>query len=281
MPKISDHDRAQYLEKIKNYDASIEACLDNEKEILNAIKNAPEDSASMRLSLVDVMLNLSSYHLAKSALKNKNEDALNEARKSVYKSVIYLEQIIGNRIDAPFSEYEKELEQIAFFSSEQRYYLVRKMGLAIHLLENAFGENTKWKWTFVDLEGRYAAAVKNLINLKTVVSNTDPHSPDYAPTVYHLRLVKKLLMQAADRYHDRYDLSTHRVNDFEMGICFLHAFHRILVILGDREEASAVKRKLDIWEAKLNNDIQRAPPPPPPRAIAHIKRGKTEERKWR
>jgi hypothetical protein len=264
MSKISNQDRAQYLEKIKDYNRSIDLCLAKEKEILNTIKNNPEDSAFERLSLVDTMLNLGSCYLAQngvslSVLKLKDEDALNEARKSLYKSVIYLEQIVGSLIDAPFSEYEEKLERIAFLSSEQRYYLVRKMGLALNLLENAFGDNSKWKWAFVDLEGRYAAAVKNTINLKTVVSNMDPRSPNYAPTVYHLRLVKKLLTQAADRYRDRYELSTNRINDFEMGIRFLYALRRILLVFGDRKEAWTVKRKLDIWEAKLNKDNQRDP----------------------
>jgi hypothetical protein len=262
MSKISSLDRAQYLEKIKRYHAPIETYLNKEKEILAAIKQDPEGSALNRLSLVGVMLNLSSYYLAQngisqSVLKIRNEDALNEGRKSVYKSVIYLEQIVTSMVDAPFSEYEKELERIASLSSGDRYYLVRKMGLAIHLLENAFGENSKWKWAFVDLEGRYAAAAKNIIDLKSVVSNIDPRSPNYAPTVYHLRLVKKLLMQAADRYRDRYELSTNRVNDFEMGIRFLHALRRLLMIFQDQEEAWTVRRKLDIWETKLNKDLLR------------------------
>ncbi|MDR0401108.1 MAG: hypothetical protein LBH51_09230 [Treponema sp.] len=264
MSKISSQDRALYLEKIKKYHDSIEMYLDKEKEILAAIKQDTEDSALKRLSLVEVMLNLCSYYLAQngisqSVLKVKNEDALNECRKSIYKSVIYLEQIVTSMVDAPFSEYEKELERLAPLSPGDRYYLVRKMGLTIHLLENAFGENSKWKWAFVDLEGRYAAAAKNLIDLKTVISNTDPRSPNYAPTVYHLRLVKKLLMQAADRYRDRYELSTNRVNDFEMGIRFLHALHWILEIFQDREEAWTVSRKLDTWELKLSRDLQRDP----------------------
>jgi hypothetical protein len=262
MLKVSSQDRARYLEKIEKYNASIEAYLNKEKEILNAIKNALGNSAPEGLSLVDIMLNIGSCYLTQNGislavLKTKDEDALNEARKSIYKSVVYLEQIVSGLIDAPFSEYEKHSEQIDFLSPEQRYCLVRKMGLAIHLLEKAFGENSKWKWAFVDLEGRCAAAAKNMINLKAAVSNRDPRSPNYAPTLYHLRLVKKLLMQAADRYRNRYELSTRRANDFEMAIRFLHALHRLLLMLGDREEAWTVKRKLDIWETKLDKDTRR------------------------
>jgi hypothetical protein len=262
MAKISNQERIQYLEKIKKYRAFIDACGDREKETLRAIQRDPEDSTFKRLSLVEEMLNLTSYYIiengiSQSVLKTRNEDALNEGRKSVYKSVIYLEQIVTGLVDAPYSEYEKDVEQIAFLNAQQRYLLIRKMGLAIHLLENAYGENTKWKWAFVELEGRYAALAKNIIDLKNATANMDPRSPNYAPTVYHMRLVKKLLSQAADRYRERYELSTNRIGDFETGILFLTSLRRIHILLRDNGEASAVKRKLDIWETKLKNDKQR------------------------
>jgi hypothetical protein len=264
MAKISNQERTQYLEKTKKYRVFIDACIDREKEILKVIQQDPEDSTFKRLSLVEEMLNLTSYYIiengiSRSVLKTRNEDALNEGRKSVYKSVIYLEQIVTGLVDAPYSEYEGQVEQIAFLNAQQRYLLIRKMGLAITLLENAYGENTKWKWAFVELEGRYAALAKNIIDLRNAIANTDPRSPNYAPTVYHLRLVKKLLTQAADRYRERYELSTNRIGDFETGILFLVALRRIHLLLRDNEEASAVKRKLDIWEAKLKNDKQREP----------------------
>jgi hypothetical protein len=265
MSKISSLDRAQYLEKTGPYQAFIEAGLAKEKELLNTIKTDPPGAAFKRLALADTALNLGSCYIAQngisqSVLKIKNEDALNEARKSVYKGVIYLEQVVTGLVDAPFSEYEEKLEEIAGLSSEHRYHLARKTGLAIRLLEDAFGENSKWKWAFVDLEGRFTAAAKNMLDLKKIAANTDPRSPDYAPTVYHLRLVKKLLMRAADRYRERYELSTNRVNDFETGIRFLYALRRLLLIYRDRDEAWTVRRKLDIWESKLNNDMQREPP---------------------
>jgi hypothetical protein len=264
MAKISNQERIQYLEKIKRYRGFIDASLGAEKEALKEIQQNPEGMAFKRLNLAGEMLNLTSYYIAvngisQAMLKIKNEDALNEGRKSVYKSVIYLEQIVTSMVDAPYSEYEEKVEQIASLNAARRYLLIRKMGLTIHLLENAYGENTKWKWAFVELEGRYAAVAKNIIDLRNALGNTDPRSPYYAPTVYHLRLIKKLLMQAADRYRERYELSTNRINDFEGGIMFLYALRRIHILLGDREEAVAVKRKIDIWETKLKKDKQREP----------------------
>ncbi|MDR1904371.1 MAG: hypothetical protein LBQ88_19070 [Treponema sp.] len=262
MAKISTEDKNQYKEKIKTFNETIEAILKREKTILMAVKQDPANAAFKRLALVDEMLNLTSYYIilngvSQSMLKVKNEDALNEGRKSLYKCVIYLEEIVSNLLDASYTDYEEKLVLIESVNAERRYFLIRKMGFTLQLLENAYGDNTKWRWAFVELEGRFATVAKNIFNLKAATANTDPRSPDYEPTVYHLRLIKKLLMQAADRYREKYELSTNRIDDFKAGIHFLNALRRIHVLMGEREEAEIVKKKLDIWSTKLETDMKR------------------------
>jgi hypothetical protein len=261
MAKISNEQRHQYFERIKPYKETVDTILKREQTILAAIKKDPA-AAFKRLTLVDEMLNLTSNYIiingvSQSVLKVKNEDSLNDGRKSLYKSVIYLEEIVSNLVDAPFSDYEEKLADIESVDAARRYLLVRKMGLAIEVLENAYGDNTKWKWSFVELEGRFAAVAKNIIDLRNAVANTDPRSPNYEPTLYHLRLIKKLLMQAADRYREKYELSTNRIDDFKQGIVFLSALRRLHIILGDREEAETVKKKFDIWSMKLESDTKK------------------------
>jgi len=190
-------------------------------------------------------------------LKQRSEEALNDGRKTLYKAVIYFEEVVSPLVDAPFSDYEERLAEIDAIDAHKRYNLVRKTGLALQLLEAAYGDNTKWKWAFVELEGRFAAVAKNIMNLKTAVANTDPGSPDYEPTMYHLRMIKKLLMQAADRYREKYELSTNRNDDFKMGIHFLNALRRIHALLGERLEAETLKKKADIWSSKLEMDQKR------------------------
>jgi hypothetical protein len=205
MAKISNMERLRYMERVKDYRQTIEELLLREKETVILIRQESEGAGLKRLDLVDAMLNLVSNYMvingiSQAVLGIKNEDALNDARKSLYKGVIYLEEVVSNCVDAPFSEYEGRLEEIATVSAAQRYLLIRKMGLAIQLLENAYGDNSKWRWSFVELEGRFAAVAKNSMNLRKAVANTDPRSPDYEPTVYHLRLIKILMTQAANRY---------------------------------------------------------------------------------
>ncbi|MDR2210324.1 MAG: hypothetical protein LBO65_02495 [Spirochaetaceae bacterium] len=262
MAKISIEERQQYQEKIKPYRDKIVEIAGREKNLLLGIQKEPANTAFRRLTLVDEMLNLASFQIvislvSQTRLKVKEENALNDGRKSLYKSIIYLEEVVSNYVDVPFSDYEEKLAEIASLTAAKRYNLVRKMGLAINLLENAYGDNTKWRWSFVEMEGRFAAAAKNIMDLKTAVVNTDPRSPDYEPTVYHLRMIKKLLNQAADRYREKYELSTNRIDDFKQGINFLGALRRLLMLLGDRDEAETVKKKLEIWSQKLEADIKR------------------------
>jgi hypothetical protein len=262
MAKISDRERDKYQERVKPYKTAIHEILEREQKELLLIKSEPETAALKRLDLVEDMLNVTSNYIIMSGvslavLKVKNEDALNDARKALYKSIIYLGDIVSNFIDAPFADYEEKLAEIESLNAQGRYLLARKMGLTVELLENAYGDNTKWRWAFVELEGRYATVVKNLMNLRSAVANTDPRSPDYEPTVFHLRLIKKLLMQSADRYREKYELSTSRIDDFKQGITFLSSLRRLHVMLGDRDEAEIIKKKLDIWTAKLDADTRK------------------------
>jgi hypothetical protein len=250
------------IEQTGSYRAVIESILKQEQETLRTITNNDPIAASKRLGLADSMLNLASNYIVidgviQSALKLKYEDSLNAARKAMYKSIIYMEDVVSNYVDAPYSDYEDKLKVIEDITPAQRYLLVRKMGFAVYLLENAYGDNTKWKWSFVEMEGRYAAVAKNIINLKDIMANSDFESEHYESTVRHLALAKKLLGQAADRYRQKYELSTNRIDDFRLGINFLSALRRLCIVTGDQNEAVMTKKKLDIWTAKLEKDSEK------------------------
>ena len=260
MAKDSDLDRQNYHdERIIPYKTAIKSILKQEEETLSIIGQGAPGAALRRLTLTENMLSLASNYLVLSGvslsiLKQRNEEALNEARKTLYKAVIYMEEVVSSLLDAPYSDYEDKLAEIKMVDARRRYYLVRKTGLTIELLKNAYGNNTKWRWSFVELEGRYATVTKNMMNLKTAMTNTDPGSPDYEPTMYHLALIKKLFLYTADQYRKKYELSTNQFDDFGKGIQFLNSLRRIHVLLGERDEAETVKKKVDIWTVKLEAD---------------------------
>jgi hypothetical protein len=132
--------------------------------------------------------------------------------------------------------------------------LVCKLGLTLDLLIQAYGDNSKWKWTFVELEGRFATTAKNIMDLRNIMVYRDFESPYYESTIHHIRLIKELLSHAASRYRDKYELNTAAIPDFKMGISFLSALRRMHIVLAENEDAEALKKKLAIWKTKLDAD---------------------------
>ncbi|MGP1594189.1 MAG: hypothetical protein ACTTH8_02970 [Treponema sp.] len=250
-------------EKALYYQEEINQILEQEKTIASMIVKDPDGSMYKKIMLADEMiylvtLYLAKYQLAASFSAGKAEGLLNDARKALYKVIICLEEIVTNLIDAPFSEYEDKVEKIKHVPQKHRYYLVRKLGLALDLVMRAYGTNSKWKWSFVELQGRFAVVSKNILDLKdTASSGLDPRSPDYETTMFHVRLVKRLLMQAADKYREKYEMATSSLDDFRLAIQYLSALYRIHIILNERNAAEEVKKKIDIWSDKMEKDTQR------------------------
>jgi hypothetical protein len=263
MKKPSDEARRRYTEYIQDYKNGIEATLNKEKTVKEVIARNPAGASYQKLALAEENLNIVASYLLMSSLSMsflgvKNEAFLNEGRKCIYKAIIYLEEIVSAYVDAPFSDYEQGLEAITAFSDESRYNLVRKMGFTIDSLKEWYGDNSKWKWSFVDLEGRFAAVAKNMLNLRTFIAGMDPRSEGYSARIAHLAMAREVLQQAADRYREKYELSTQRIDDIKAAINFLSAVRRLHIVLGESDQADVVKKKSDIWRSKMENDLKKA-----------------------
>ena len=260
MAKISEETRQQLGDAVQPYQKQIDATLAKEKTMLTVMHNDTTGQAYKKLLLCEDMINVSSLYMAENSLslkilEVKNNDALNESRKVIYKAIIYLEEIVTNMIDVSYTELSDHLSQIENIPVTKRYQIIQKLGLAIQLLKTAFGENSKWKWSFVELEGRFAAVAKNLIDMKKAVKDYfDPRSFDYESTVLYIRLIGKQLDNAANGYRDRYELSTRRIDDMRNSIKFLLARHKLCIAVGDRNGAEDVKKKAVVWNEKMEAD---------------------------
>ena len=259
--KISEEDKTLYLQKKNACQKIMDEIKGKETNLLLMVRDYPEEAPIAHLALANEMLNLTLCQLKIDNISNthlgtQNEEALAEGRKNIVKSLGYLENVVTDFVDAPFSEYEDNLVKIASFDESQRFHLVEKMGKTIGQLKEAYGNQSKWKWSFVELDGRFAAVAKNILDLKKAVENTDPRSPYYEPTVRHLQTVKELLTRAAERYREKYEMSTNQIDDFRKGINFLRSLFRIHTLTGRKDEAAEVKKKHAIWAAKLETDIK-------------------------
>jgi len=269
--KISAEARKRYAERIREYKLAVDQIEGRVRQLetsLHGLPKFPQEDADpealrqaglARFRLAEECLNLVSYYclmnaLSVSLLIIRNEGYLNEARKCCYKSIISLEQTVSPLVDAAFSEYEAGVESLGELSDRVKGAYLRKLGFAIDSVAEGYGANTKWKWSFVELEGRYAVVAKNLLNLKTFLSQQDPRLEGYAERQAHMALARRLLQQSADRYREKYELSTQRLDDIKQATLFLSALRRLAALLGEVEEAEVIKRKIDIWKAKMEDD---------------------------
>ncbi|MBO4706260.1 MAG: hypothetical protein J5647_11035 [Spirochaetaceae bacterium] len=260
MAKITAESREIFNEKMQPYKELVQQAFDKEKEILNLITKDSSGVGYKKLLLAEQMIYIATLYLiinnlSVTILDTKNTDALNDSRKTLYKAIIYLEEIVTDMIDAPFVDYEEKLAEISNTPLEKRYYIVRKLGLAIRLVIDAYGDNTKWKWSFVELEGRFATVTKNLFDMKDGLKvYFDPRATDFDNTVYYVRLIKKLLDKSATGYRDKYELSTKRQDDMRLGINYLLALRRLDILLNEKDEAEELKKKIIVWKTKLEKD---------------------------
>lgn len=260
MAKISEETRLHFNEAIQPYKDRIVQTLEKEKTMLNAMHPGDRDLNFKKLTLCEDMIYVSSLYIAQNSLSMKlmevkNNDALNEARKILYKAIIYLEDVVTNFIDVSYTELSENQDTIKIVNIEKRYLIVRKLGLAIRMVKDSFGDNSKWKWSFVELEGRFTTVTKNLIDMREASKDYfDPRSGNYETTVLFIRLIIKLLNAAATGYRDRYELSTRRIDDMRDAIKYLLALRRLYVMLGNSEQAEEVKKKAVVWKDKMDAD---------------------------
>lgn len=262
MAKISEETRLHFNETILPYKSKITAVLQKEKTMLNGMHKGDIDYENKKLLLCEDMIYIATLYMAQNSLslklmEVKNNDALNDARKILYKAIIYLEDIVTNMIDCSFSDLFPYYEKIKSISISRRYMIIRKLGLSIAMLKDAFGDNSKWKWSFVELEGRFTTVAKNLIDMKSAVKDYfDPNSNDYETTVLYIRLITKLLNDSANAYRDKYELSTRRIDDMRNGIKYLLSLRKLHISLGNVDSAEEIKKKAVVWKDKMDADAK-------------------------
>ncbi len=262
MGKITQEQRNRYFEIVKEYRKTIEAGVAKERTLLDLLAKDDSAAAYKRLVLAETALDLSSWYilvstLSVSMLGIKNEDYLLEGRKTLVRALKYLEDTVTATLDGPYSDYEERLAEIKDFDAASRFKLIRKFGFAIQSLEDAFGENSKYGWSFLEIWGKYGALAKNLVDLRSAVTDLGFDSPIRPIVMGHLAIVKQTLQRCADKYREQYEIYTHKPQDFRQAIVYLSALRRLYMNLGERDEAETTKKKMDVWNAKLEAESKR------------------------
>lgn len=260
MAKITPEMRTQYNTEAKEYQDKIAESLKKEVATKATITANSTDTAYKKIDLAQLMIYVSSLYMAQNELSIKilgvkNNDVLNDARKILYKAIIYLEEVVTNIIDMPYSELIKNYNTYPNYSLKKRLELMKKLGFNINALEAAFGDNSKWKWSFVEIKGRYTVVLKNFVDMRVVQkAYFDPSNTEYEDAITYMRLVTKHIDAASKDYRDKYELSTRRLDDMKDAIRFLYSRYRVAIAINDSKTAEEVKKKAAIWKDKMLAD---------------------------
>ncbi|HAO30225.1 MAG TPA: hypothetical protein DCQ43_02640, partial [Treponema sp.] len=107
MAKISDESRLEFNTKSKPIKAEIDEMLKKEKEIVSIMKRDTGGVEYKKLLLAEQMIYVATLYIQINALSvhimdTRNNDMLNDARKILYKAIIYLEEIVSTTVDCPY-----------------------------------------------------------------------------------------------------------------------------------------------------------------------------------
>lgn len=260
MAAITKEMREDYAASCKEYQARIKKALETEKTLSLQAKTDAVNAPYKKIALCELMIQIASLYMAQNSLSLsimnvRNNDMLNDARKILYKAIIYLEEIVTNIIDMPYADLAKNYESIKNFSVKERYNLITKLGFLIDCLEDAFGDNSKWKWSFVELKGRYAVVSKNFIDMRAAAkAYLDPGNADYETVTLYIRKLISCIDTTATGYRDKYEISTKRIDDMKNAIRFLLARNKLAIALNDSKGAEEAKSKAVVWNNRLKSD---------------------------
>jgi len=260
MGKISPAQKAEFAEKSKELKDNIDEINKKVQEIQkDIIKNRNNAANYKKLLIANLQMNVIAMYLKISRLSMqimgiKNEAYLERARKLTYKFISVLEEIVGNQVDVPLTEMSEQLETISEIDDVKRLKLIKKIGETVNNVEERFGPNSKWKWSFVDLDARAAVLCKNLTDFKRIQANHDPRIDGFPERNELLAYVKEYLRKAADRLREKYEMASNEAIDMKSAIRLLSALARIAVLSSDSDSLSNLKKNIKIWEEKLEQD---------------------------
>nr|HPO49326.1 hypothetical protein [Spirochaetota bacterium] len=181
----------------------------------------------------------------------KNTAYLEKARQLLYEAIMSIEKVVTNFLDVPFADYADQINKIANIVDSERLALVKKIGYCIDIVKENFGENTKWKWSFIEIEGRMSVVTKNIFDLRRFQKLDDPREAGFRERREHLSIIQKLLSNSSNGYREKFELSTKDLEDLKKAIDFQKSLLRINQLLGDNEKIENCKKQIEVWNTLL------------------------------
>ena len=263
---ITKVQKATYNDEIKPLKAQSDEIEKKIREITLKKKSNPKLEPYYNLEIIaylfktiDIYIRMS--NLSVNILGIKNNKSLDLAKSNFSKILQLMKEIVGDDVDRDsLKENEEYLERINRLNPRHLYDLAIKIDDTLNNLKNSMGEESKWKWFFVELQAKVAVIARNLINFSDILKYRDPREEFFRTRIEHLRFAKDLLEEAAKQYRTKYELSSKSREDLKKSIDILEALRKIHITMGEANEAEKLKTIIDAARLNLEADDKKQNP---------------------
>jgi hypothetical protein len=201
------------------------------------------------LRLMNTCLNIN--ELSTHILKLKSEIYLNIARKEAYSVISAMEKVVGADFENGLDENRELLDSITEFNPQQRLNFIKGFRKTLNEIIDAYGTNSKWKWSWPEMHFKLAVLAKNLFDFRAYEKESDLDSPYYYVRKEHFDVIIELANIAAQEYRTKFDLSTNDVGDLKKCIHILEMNRKIFQITGNGDEMVRAKTLIESMNAKI------------------------------
>ena len=253
---LSKAEKAAYNDEIKDLKRDVDQVKKTINEALSKKKKFPNivgylnlEIASREMDAIDDFLKMND--LSVEMLGIKNSGLLENARKEFYKLLQHMEEVVGSDIDRTLKENDEYLGKINRVNQAQVLNFVHRMHRILDNMKNKFGTDSKWKWTFVDLQARVAVITKNITSFSEVAKFRDPRSEFFYERRDLMQLCKDSLAEAARQFRAKYEMAGKARENLEKSIAYLSALRKIHVLFGEDTDATKLKNIIDAAKIAL------------------------------
>ncbi|OHD66218.1 MAG: hypothetical protein A2176_06275 [Spirochaetes bacterium RBG_13_51_14] len=259
MAALSKAEKAAYNDEIKDIKREVEQIKRSLSEAAVKKKKHPAirsyysiEQASWEMDAIDNFLKMNDLSIEMLGIKNTN--FLENARKEFYKVLQYMEEVVGNDVDRTLKENDEYLAAINRLNPGQILNFIQRLHRILDNLMHKFGQDSKWKWSFVELQARVAIITKNITSFSEVAKLRDPRSDFFYERRDLMQLCKESLTEAARQFRTKYEMAGKARDDLKRSIEYLSSLRKIHVLFGEDTEATKLKNIIDAAKMALEAD---------------------------
>ena len=254
---ISKAQKAAYHDDIKVIKIKSDELEKKAKELFSKKKKNPNlepyynlEISAYLMSTIELYLKMNELSLT--MLGIKSSAALDSSKSNFSKILLLLKETVGDEVERDsLKENEEYLARIDKINPRQILDLLIRLDNIFSTLRNNMGEESKWKWLFVELHAKLAVITRNFINFSDILKYRDPREQFFRVRNEHLRMAKNAIEEAAKQYRTKYELSAKSREDLKKSIDMLEALRKIHFTLGESKEADKIKTTIDAAKQTL------------------------------